>query len=171
MVLRALAGKPGYELLSKPAITVLSGMKTVMVVAKELRYPQSYSDTGAPADFTTRNVGIELAAKPTVASDGHTIDLFLNPRITEFDGFVLYGEKSVQPVFSTQEMTTEVSMQDGATLVLGGLALAEKTNTGEVPKLGGIATLIAGNSDYSKKRMLLVFITARIVRQGEAAKR
>jgi Flp pilus assembly secretin CpaC len=170
-VLRDLAQKPGYEMLSKPSITVLSGMYTDMIVAKELRYPQSYSEAGAPEEFTTRNVGIELKAKPTVAMDGHTIDMNLNPRITEFDGFVLYGEKNVQPVFSTQEMTTEVSMQDGATVVMGGLALVEKTNTSEVPKLGGIASLISGNSDDAKKRMLLIFLTARVVRQGEASKK
>ena len=50
---------------------------------------------GTPQEFTSRNVGVELKVTPTVEEDDYSISLDLNPKVTEFDGFVEYGGPSV----------------------------------------------------------------------------
>ncbi len=102
----------------------------------------------------TRNVGVEMTVTPNVENDD-TISLILEPRVTEFEGFVEYGGPSValdgsgttvtvpagfyQPIFSVREITTEVTVFDGATVVMGGLTRDEvKTVNDKVPVLGDI---------------------------------
>ena len=208
--LRALSRKTGTDLMSAPKVTVLSGKRASITVAQELRYPESYGDiesqvssgggggggggaagssisitAGTPQDFVTRNVGVEMSVTPNVENDD-TISLILEPRVTEFEGFVEYGGPSValgvdgtvvtvpagfyQPIFSTREMSTEVTIFDGATVVLGGLTRDEvKTVNDSVPLLGdipGLGRLFRSEGETRQKRNLLIFVTANLVSPG-----
>jgi len=215
--IRALSQKTGTDLLSSPKVTVLSGNPANIVVAQELRYPQSYGETqstvagngggsaisitaGTPQEFTVRNVGVELKVTPTVEEDDYSISLDLNPKVTEFDGFVEYGGQSValvassgfsgsfstssvvnvpsgfyQPIFSTREVTTKVTVWDGATLVLGGLTREEVRKVSDkVPILGDIPFLgraFRSKGETSNKRNLLIFVTANLVSPGGSLKK
>lgn len=208
--LRALSRKTGTDLMSAPKVTVLSGKRASITVAQELRYPESYGDiesqvssgggggggggaagssisitAGTPQDFVTRNVGVEMSVTPNVENDD-TISLILEPRVTEFEGFVEYGGPSValgvdgtvvtvpagfyQPIFSTREMSTEVTIFDGATVVMGGLTRDEvKTVNDSVPLLGdipGLGRLFRSEGETRQKRNLLIFVTANLVSPG-----
>lgn len=206
--IRALARKTGSDLMSAPKVTVLSGKRASITVAQELRYPESYGDiestastsgggnnsggggssisitAGTPQDFVTRNVGVEMSVTPNVENDD-TISLILEPRVTEFEGFVEYGGPSValesgttvvvpagfyQPIFSTREISTEVTIFDGATVVMGGLTRDEvKTVNDKVPVLGdipGIGRLFRSEGEARQKRNLLIFVTANLVSPG-----
>lgn len=210
--IRALSQKSGTDLLSSPKVTVLSGNPANIVVAQELRYPQSYGETqstvsagnsggsaisitsGTPQEFTVRNVGVELKVTPTVEEDDYSISLDLNPKVTEFDGFVEYGGQSValtssglssttvtvpsgfyQPIFSTREVTTKVTVWDGATLVLGGLTREEvKKSNDKVPVLGDIPFIgraFRSKGESTSKRNLLIFVTANLVSPGGSPKK
>ena len=209
--LRALSQKSGSDLLSSPKVTVLSGSPATIVVAQEMRYPQSYGETkstvaaasgfssgggsisitaGTPQDFTVRNVGVELKVTPTVEEDDYSITLDLTPKVTEFEGFVEYGGSSVaisgqttitmpsgfyQPIFSTREITTKVTVWDGATLVMGGLTREEvKKTSDKVPVLGDIpflGALFRSKGESSSKRNLLIFVTANLVSPGGSPKK
>lgn len=188
--------------MSAPKVTVLSGKRANIVVAQELRYPESYGDiestvssnesggaaisiaAGTPQDFVTRNVGVELSVTPNVENDD-TISLILEPRVTEFEGFVEFGGPSVgiagesvvtvpagffQPIFSTREVSTEVTVFDGATVVMGGLTRDEvKTVNDSVPVLGdipGVGRLFRSEGETRQKRNLLIFVTANLVSPG-----
>ena len=212
--LRALARKTGSDLMSAPKVTVLSGKRASITVAQELRYPESYGDiesqvssgggggnsssggssisitAGTPQDFVTRNVGVEMSVTPNVENDD-TISLILEPRVTEFEGFVEYGGPSValgtdgtvvtvpagfyQPIFSTRELSTEVTIFDGATVVMGGLTRDEvKTVNDRVPILGdlpGVGRLFRSEGETRQKRNLLIFITANLVSPGGSPSR
>ena len=208
--LRALSRKTGTDLMSAPKVTVLSGKRASITVAQELRYPESYGDiesqvssggnggglgggagssisitAGTPQDFVTRNVGVEMSVTPNVENDD-TISLILEPRVTEFEGFVEYGGPSValgtdgtvvtvpagfyQPIFSTREMSTEVTIFDGATVVMGGLTRDEvKSVNDSVPLLGdipGLGRLFRSEGETRQKRNLLIFVTANLVSPG-----
>ena len=199
--IQALARKNGSDLMSAPKVTVLSGKRANIVVAQELRYPQSYGDiesdvsggqggssvaivAGTPDQFTTRNVGVEMSVTPNVEND-NTISLILEPRVTEFEGFVEYGGPSIavtsdttavvpagfyQPVFSTREITTEVTIYDGATVVMGGLTRDEvRSINDKVPFLGdipGIGRLFRSEGETRQKKNLLIFVTANLVTPG-----
>jgi general secretion pathway protein D len=211
-VVRALSRKTGSDLLSAPKVTVLSGNPAQITVAQELRYPQSYSDiqsevgrgssteggssagvtitAGTPQDFATRNIGVELRVTPTVEEDDYSISLELNPRVTEFEGFVEYGGPSIaisggttvtvpsgffQPIFSTREVTTKVTIWDGATLVMGGLTREEvKKVNDKVPVLGNlpvVGRMVRSEGETSAKRNLLIFVTANLVSPGGSPKK
>jgi len=210
-VVRALSQKTGTELLSAPKLTVLSGNAATITVAQELRYPQSYGQVqsqvgtgsasgggsagvtitaGTPQEFTTRNVGVELKVTPTVEEDDYSISLDLNPKVTEFEGFVEYGGQSVavsgsttvtvpsgfyQPIFGVREMTTKVTIWDGATLVMGGLTREDVKNVSDkVPVLGnlpGLGRLFRSSGESTQKRNLLIFVTANLVSPGGSLKK
>ena len=114
VLLRAIEQHSDADLMSAPKVTVLSGRKAEIVVAQELRYPESYRDgkaevgqagtgsasagtaliAGVPEKFVTRNVGVEMSVTPVVESN-KKIHLCLEPCVTEFEGFVEYGGKNV----------------------------------------------------------------------------
>lgn len=210
-IVRALSQKSGTELLSAPKLTVLSGNPATITVAQELRYPQSYGQiqsqvgtgsisgggsagvsitSGTPQEFTTRNVGVELRVTPTVEEDDHSVSLDLNPKVTEFEGFVEYGGPSVaisggttvtvppgfyQPIFAVREVSTRVTIWDGATLVMGGLTREDvKKVDDKVPVLGSmpiIGRLFRSQGESSQKRNLLIFVTANLVSPGGSLKK
>jgi general secretion pathway protein D len=152
-----------------------------------------------PQTFETRNTGVTLEVEPVVGPDGVTIDLNLVPQVVEFEGFINYGSPinaigvntvsvmglpvtSVsapvlltenvinQPVFSTRKVTTNVSVWDGQTVVLGGLMREDVQKTEDkVPIIGDIplvGRLFRSNVDQHIKRNLVIFVTARLVTPG-----
>jgi general secretion pathway protein D len=208
VAINALARMTSSDLMSAPKVTVLSGKRASITVAQELRYPESYGDiestagqggggnnssgsggisitAGTPQDFVTRNVGVEMSVTPNVENDD-TISLILEPRVTEFEGFVEFGGPSIaiggdgtvatvpagfyQPIFSTREISTEVTVYDGATLVMGGLTRDDvRSFNDKVPFLGdipGIGRLFRSEGESRQKRNLLIFITANLVSPG-----
>jgi general secretion pathway protein D len=210
-VVRALSQQQGTDLLSAPKVTVLSGNPATITVAQEMRYPQSFGQTqsqvgtgsasgggsagvaitaGTPQEFTARNVGVELKVTPTVEEDDYSISLDLNPKVTEFDGFVEYGGPSIaisggttvtvpsgfyQPIFSVRDISTRVTIWDGATLVMGGLTREEvKTVNDKVPILGDLPLIgraFRSKGESAQKRNLLIFVTANLVSPGGAPKK
>jgi len=144
---------------------------------------------GTPQDFTVQEVGVTLEVTPTVAADD-SIAMNLKPKVIEFEGFVEYGGTSVaisgsttvsvpsgffQPIFTTREVVTDVTVFDGATVVIGGLTREEvKTVEDKVPVLGDIPLIGAAFRSSGKstsKRNLMVFVTANLVSPGGATLR
>ncbi len=210
VAIRALSQKSGSDLLSAPKVTVLSGNQAHINVSQEFRYPTRYSDTesdvgstrgdsgsagvtitpGTPEDFETRNVGVELFVTPIVEEDDYSITLDLNPRVTEFEGFVEYGGPSIamtqdrvvktpsgfyQPIFAVREVETKVTIWDGATVVMGGMTREDVVTVNDkIPFLGDIpfvGRLFRSEGESSAKRNLLIFVTANMVSPGGSPKR
>ncbi|MDR0428670.1 MAG: hypothetical protein LBG86_01385, partial [Puniceicoccales bacterium] len=106
---------------------------------------------GTPRNFKTRNIGVEMVVTPFVEAD-NKITLQLEPTVTEFEGYVEYGGVSVavaggttvtvpsgffQPIFTTRKIRTEVTIENGATVVMGGLTREEiKEIHDKIPILG-----------------------------------
>lgn len=139
---------------------------------------------GTPQDFVVRNVGVEMKVTPTVEDDS-SISLLLEPQVTEFEGFVEYGGVSVaiasgttvtvpsgfyQPIFSVRRVRTEVTIWDGATVVMGGLTREQNVSINDrVPVLGDLpllGRLFRSEGESSQKRNLLIFVSANLVSPG-----
>jgi len=136
-----------------------------------------------------REVGVVLTVTPTIEKY-NSINLKLNPKVTEFDGFIEYGGQSamigkadageapmviapsgyLMPIFSVRKVDTEVSIFDGATVIIGGLTREEvKTVNDKIPVLGNIpfiGKLFQSNAESYQKRNLLIFVSASIVSKG-----
>lgn len=201
---RALEQKHGSDLMSAPSVTVVSGQTARMSVTQELIYPQSYGDVNpqvsggasfkggstsasvaigaaTPRDFKMRDVGVQMEVTPTVEESG-LIHLKIKPEVTEFEGFIEYGGRSValtsqiatevpsgflQPIFSTRSVATELTLEDGATVILGGLTREESVKVEDkVPVLGDLpffGRLFRSKGMSSQKRNLMIILRAEQV--------
>ena len=146
-----------------------------------------------PTEFTTRELGVTLEVEPVVGADNYTIDLYLSPRVVNFDGFVNYGSPVIgpretalgqietyeitpnvmnQPIFSVRAVDTNVTVWDGQTVALGGLIREDVQKVQDkVPLLGDIplaGRLFRSNVDQTIKKNLIIFVTARLINaQGQ----
>lgn len=145
--------------------------------------------SGTPQNFVTRNVGVTLGVQPRV-EQGNRIAMVLNPEITEFEGFVEYGGRNIallgntqliaptgyfKPIFSVRKIDTEVTIWDGATLVMGGLMREEVVRVKDkVPVLGDLPLLgflFRSEGESSNKRNLLIFVTGNLISYGGSPSR
>jgi general secretion pathway protein D len=130
-----------------------------------------------------------LEVTPTIEKY-NSINLDLKPKVTEFDGFIEYGGSSamigtsqvgappmiiqpsgiLMPIFSVRKVVTQVTIFDGATVIIGGLTREEvKTVNDKIPVLGNIpliGRLFQSSAESYQKRNLLIFVTASIVSRG-----
>jgi general secretion pathway protein D len=141
-----------------------------------------------PGDFKTRDVGVILNVTPSVGSDRKTITLTLIPEVSEKVGDTDYGTDFVtesvdrltgaretrtqhlailQPIFRTSNVSTTVIVNDGETIVLGGLIEEKKTVVhdktpflGDIPFIG---RLFRHDINQSQKMNLMIFVTARLI--------
>ena len=76
----------------------------------------------------------------------------------------------IQPIFSTRKVSTEVSIFDGAVVVLGGLTRNEVRRVDDkVPFFGSIPFLgkaFQSKGETNQKRNLLIFVGANLISPG-----
>lgn len=123
-------------------------------------------------------VGPVLDVIPVVLSDGYTINLTLIPSLTEFEGYepasaaTLLAANIVQtptvlPRFTVRQVITTVNIWDNQTIVLGGLISSTVQSTKDkIPVLGDLpllGRLFQSQSKITKKKNLMIFVTATIV--------
>jgi len=141
-----------------------------------------------PTAFEKRDVGIILEVMPTVSADKRFVEIELNPSITDFDGFVNFGSPinapgsdedgestTVQitrnailmPVFSAQRAKTNLTVADGATVVIGGMIQEKIENVEDkTPLLGDLP--VVGRLFQSKavapvKKALIFLVNVQLV--------
>lgn len=198
-VLHALEKKTNVKTLSAPRITTLNNQTATIKIVDEFVYPARYEPTlikqdlngdgdfldvvngvretrfvNVPQGFETRDIGILLSVTPSVGADKKTITLTLRPEVSEAtaDAFEFSGEVKL-PKFTTRNLTTNVVVNNGDTIVLGGLIKETRTNTrtktpflGDLPLVGA---LFRKDSDSIERKNLLIFVTATVLgRKGES---
>ena len=132
-----------------------------------------------PQNFETREVGVILSVVPQVSEEGNIIDLNMRPEVVSEPTWYEYGVtlpdaqgneyqvRMPQPFFHRRSVETQISIYDGATVVMGGL-ITEKiiAVNDKIPFLGDlplIGFLFRNKGQQSQKRNLLIFVTARLV--------
>ena len=196
VIIKALSQKQSSDVLSSPRVTTISGGQAQSASRRSSSIPQRtpppLSNRGSvataphathyssvnPSAFATRPVGVVFNVTPMVGADGYTIGLTLIPQVTDFLGFINYGNNIVsggitiandikQPLFSTRDMMTSVVIWDGQTVVLGGLITEQLQKIDDkVPFLGDIpivGRLFRTKTTVRSKRNLLIFVTARLI--------
>ncbi|MBI4004098.1 MAG: hypothetical protein HY353_03670 [Candidatus Omnitrophica bacterium] len=186
MVLHLLDETKKSKTLSAPRVTTLNNQPALIRVVDEFRYPTRYEvslvqfdingdgdfdDAGetefvnVPQDFQKRDVGILLNVTPSVGKDLKTITLVLAPEVSSFSQFRDLGGGVTVPEFTTSQLTTSIVIEEGQTVVLGGLMKDTVSETvTRVPVLGDLPVLgplFRQKSESSTRKNLLIFITAR----------
>jgi type IV pilus assembly protein PilQ len=79
------------------------------------------------------------------------------------------------PSIDTKQITTEVLVENGGTVVIGGIyTQEERSTTNKVPVLGDlpyVGFLFKQNQKVDDRRELLIFITPKIITEGLTARR
>lgn len=166
--LSALQEEGRGEVISNPRIVTSNQREAVIRQGREVGY---VTITGGANGAATPNVQfkealLELKVTPTITNDGRVF-LNLNVKKDEVGEFLDVGEYGLIPQIDKREITTAVLVEDGQTVVIGGVyEFTDRSSLSKVPFLGDIPFL--GNLFKKKGRSkdkaeLLIFITPKIL--------
>lgn len=158
--LNFLVSKGSARILATPRLVTLNNREASLLIGQT--YPIIYFDIrSGNQQIQTIDVGVKLRMTPTIGADG-SITAELHPEYSAIQEFV-----QNYPVVANRKVDSTLRVQDGETIVLGGLLreISSETVT-KVPLLGDIPILgeIFKNRQKSSQRDEIVFlITPHIV--------
>ncbi len=167
--LSALQEEGRGEVISNPRIVTANQREAVIRQGREIGYVTITGGTGGAA--ATPNVQfkealLELKVTPTITDDGRVF-LVLNVKKDEVGEFIDIDNFGLVPQIDKREISTAVLVDDGQTVVIGGVyEFTDRTSLAKVPFLGDIPFL--GNLFKKKGRQkdkaeLLIFITPKVL--------
>jgi type IV pilus assembly protein PilQ len=155
------------EVISTPRVITANQREASIEQGVEIPYQESASSGATTISF--KKAVLALRVTPQVTPDNRII-LDLNVK-KDSVGQVIVGSGGVNvPSIDTREITTQVLVNDGQTVVLGGILETERRETekkvpylGDVPVLGRIFKTTGRTNN---KDELLIFVTPKILREG-----
>jgi len=176
-LLHALQSDNRLEVLSRPVLLVRNGEEGKITVADSIPVVTSsqVSDTGSVNVTPGReDAGIILTATPSISPDGY-VTIKLNQEVSNLGANIQLSQSVSQPIITKREVTTNVTVRDGETVVVGGLIQSREGNSetkvpilGDLPYLG---TLFRKTQTTSSKTELLVVLTVDVLRTDEDVRR
>jgi type IV pilus assembly protein PilQ len=167
--LQALEVITDVTVLANPKLLVVNRQKGEVIVGQKEGYVTTVvSDGVATQSVEFLETGTRLIVRPYIGRDGY-IRMMIHPEDstggTTVDGTFLI------PRSETAEVTSNVLVRDGRTIVIGGLFREDTTNSrSQVPVIGSIpylGTLFGATTDTTVRRELMVLMTPHIVKQEE----
>ncbi len=177
-LLNAFQQDSRLEILSRPTVLVRNGEEGNITIANQVPYIENsqVTDSGAVTNTIGReDVGIILTATPQISPDGY-VTIEMKQEISNIaDENITLSEGVTSPIFQTREVTTNVTVRDGETVVVGGL-ITSRRSEGEtkVPILGdlpGIGWLFRATRVTEQKTELLIVMTVDVLRSDEDVRR
>jgi type IV pilus assembly protein PilQ len=169
MELSALQEEGRGEVISNPRIVTSNQKEAVIRQGQEVGYVTISQQQGAGAaaipNVQFKDVLLELKVTPTITNDGR---VFLNMAVKkdEIDGFVSSGIGDV-PQISKREVNTAVLINDGQTVVIGGVyEFRDRSDMTKVPWLGDlpiVGNLFKKRGKSKEKAELLIFVTPKVM--------
>ena len=159
------------ETISSPRVITANHEQADIRQGQEIGYVTfQNSATGAAGSGTAtvqfKDAVLELKVTPTITADDR-IYLQINVTKDALAGYVQVPGSGQVPTIDTRSINTSVLVDNGQTVVLGGIYEIDKTNTiVKVPGLGDIPVLGAlfrQTSRIVNKAELLIFVTPRIL--------
>jgi len=156
------------EVISSPRVITANQQEAVIRQGQEIgyvTYQSSTAGTAPTASVQFKDAVLELKVTPTITADNR-VYLMINVKKDALAAFVDTPNGKV-PQIDTREINTSVLVDNGQTVVLGGIYEVNKNNTmTKVPGLGdipGIGILFRKTSRTNTKAELLIFVTPRIL--------
>jgi type II secretory pathway component GspD/PulD (secretin) len=172
MLVRALHETGNAEILSCPDLLVSKDATASLHTGQQIPY-QKVNVIGTQTQYFTefKKVGVELSVRPIFVGDD-AVKLYVKPQVSSLTGWTdpsLVGGIS-NPIISTRHCETTVEVEDGQTLVIGGLLenrrLLIKRSVpiiGDIPLLGYLFSSVRHEVDQTQ---LLFFLTVEVVHPG-----
>ncbi len=159
--LQAMQEQNRGKIISSPRVLTQDRREATIKSGTEIPYQESSSSGATTVSF--KEAVLALTVTPQITPDGNVImDISLNKDSVDTNCTVLGT-----PCISTKSLDTRAMVEDGGTIILGGIYEEENGNiVSKVPLLGDIpvvGNLFKSTSRNTEKRELLIFITPRIM--------
>ena len=169
----------GFNIIANPKVLTLDNQPAVIKVGQVVPYAEGvkFDINGQPIiTYDYKEVGLELKVTPRIAEDNLrvTIDLALQ-EIIDFVRNEIGTTSYTVPVTSNREVSSDVVVENGQTIIIGGLVGTKTIRTIEgVPglsKIPLIGRLFRRDFDQRDKTTLFIFITPYVVSSPEELSR
>mgnify|MGYP001819577211 CR=1 FL=1 len=162
--LSALEAEGDGEVISTPRVITANQSEAFIQQGVEIPYEQAASSGATAVQF--KEAVLELRATPLITPDNR-IQLDLEIKQDTVGEIFQTGRGGSVPSIDTRELATSVLVNNGETVVLGGIFQDERNRSEDrVPYLSsipGLGNLFKRRSNETKKRELLIFVTPTIV--------
>jgi type IV pilus assembly protein PilQ len=165
--LTAAQAETQANIISSPKVITANQKEAVIEQGVEIPYQQSASSGATTIQF--KKAVLALKVTPQITPDNRIV-MDLDVR-DDSVGQVIVASGGVNvPSINTREIGTQVLVNDGQTVVLGGiLSTTQRQDITKVPYLGDIpilGILFRNTNHQDDKDELMIFITPKIVHQG-----
>ncbi len=168
--LQALQQEQRGEVVSNPRVVTSNQREAIIRQGREVGY---LTITGGQAGniptVEFKEALLELRVTPTITADGRVF-LSLFVKKDEIEDFTETGVGQV-PNLARREVTTAVLIEDGQTVVIGGVyEFSDRNSISKVPFLGDIpilGNLFKTRGRSKAKAELLVFVTPKVLRVAQ----
>ncbi len=163
--LRALDSVTDTTVLAKPNILVLNRQRADLLVGERLGYlSTTVTDTSETQTIEFLDVGTQLTVRPFISEEGN-IRLELRPSVS--DGTTRLDGGFIIPDETTQELVTNIIVESGQTVVLGGLFVEDTTvGRSQVPGLGDlpfVGAAFKGQDDDFRRSEVIFMVKTTIM--------
>ena len=171
-ILNLIAQDADSNVLSTPSIMTMDNEEASIVVGQEIPITTGETLSGSNSNpfrsVTRQEIGVKLVVRPQI-NEGNAVKMYINQEVSSIFGPL--GEMSTDLITNKRNIKTTVLVEDGETIVLGGLIDDDvQESVKKVPFLGDIpllGRLFKTTSISRTKRNLMVFLRPTIVRDSE----
>ena len=160
--LSALEADGKGKIISSPKVMTADQVEATIEQGTEIPYQQATSSGATSVSF--KKATLSLKVKPQITPDDNVI---MNLQINKD---TRGAETTAGPAIDTKAVQTQVLVENGGTVVIGGIYSQEQQTTiNKVPLLGDIpylGVLFKNTSVRDDKKELLIFITPRIIKES-----
>jgi type IV pilus assembly protein PilQ len=164
--LSALEQENKGEIIASPRITTANQKQARIEQGVEIPYVQAASSGATTVEF--KKAVLSLTVTPQITPDNKIIlDLIITQNTR---GETVQTPTGPATAIDTQEIQTQVLVDNGETIVLGGIYQQQiLSTTSKIPFLGDIpyvGRLFKSTSEINEKNELLIFVTPKIITEG-----
>jgi type IV pilus assembly protein PilQ len=163
--LTALEADGRGKIISSPRVVTADKVKAIIEQGTEIPYQQATSSGATSVAF--RKAVLKLEVTPQITPEGA---IFLDVKVNKDSR----GQETLSgPAIDTKNVQTQVLVENGGTVVLGGIyEQTDRTTTTKVPFLGDLPVvgwIFKNESKVNERTELIIFITPRVVSERVSA--
>ena len=162
--LSALETDQKGRVIASPRVVTAHGVEAIIEQGDRVPYQQATSSGATSIRFM--DATLRLKVKPLITYNGQ-IDMELNVNQDKIGTAI---NQFLPPPINTKQVTTKVLVENGGTVVIGGIFdRTENEVVNKVPMLGDIPVLghvFRNTTKVDNKRELLIFVTPRILSEN-----
>ena len=167
--LTALQTEGRAEIISTPRVITANQKEARIEQGVEIPFQESSSSGATTTQF--KKAVLSLTVTPQITPDDHII-MDLRVSKDNVGDLVSSATGGLVPSIDTRSIETQVLVNDGQTVVLGGIYETERRETlNKVPFLGdipGLGVLFRSTQNVTNKAELLIFVTPKILSEGSS---